>query len=251
MPNKLVKIIGLEYSGTTLTDLLVSSLNSKYVSLGEVERSVGHEHASKHFVCACGRPDCMYWKNKSLEYPFFLGALLNKTSIVDSSKTRSSLISCLTSDSQIIFVYKSCLSWCISCLSRYLILEVKPWKSSNPLKYVVPFIRIEIIRRLVILLPLEWLLRNILLIQFSKMAATKAGCTFSSISLESILRIYDGHIINNGRNHILRGNKISRAQGIVVKYKPRKHNCFRVDDIFGSIFKLFTKNTLLSLNLPE
>ena len=249
MSFKVVKIIGLDYSGTTLCDLLVSSLNDGYVSLGEIERSVGQENFDKQYVCACGADDCFYWNERNLEYPEFLRKTIRRTSIVDSSKTRSSLDSYLNADSKIIFIYKSCLSWCISCLSRYFVIEVKPWKSSNPWKYLVPFIRIEVLRRFIVFLPFEWLFRNIFLLQYSRRSAAAVGCNFSCISLESLTAIYNGYVIQTSRNHILRGNKISRKSGITVKSSPRKRDPLFINFLFNKIFSFFVGFNLNSLTL--
>ncbi|MDB4683211.1 hypothetical protein OAF05_00995 [bacterium] len=236
MNYSLIKIVGLEYSGTTLCDLLISSIFDDFISLGEVERSVGRENYNKNYICGCGDPDCVYWSHRNLEYRQFLEMSLTRTSLVDSSKTRTSLSRFTNKNTSVVFIYKNCFDWCLSCLSRYFILEVKPWKSSTPQKYIIPFLRIELLRRLIIFLPLEWLFRNIHLLMYAYKLCAKQQLSFYIISLHDLTSAYQGFEIKSSSNHILRGNKISRRKATKIKKKSRKIKIFNILKLFDFIF---------------
>ena len=211
-----IKIVSLEYSGSTLLDIILGNLLPSGISLGEVQRSIEPDSSTcSPTICSCGDQDCSYWSNHHLTYSSYVHHLSSKfpdTLFVDSSKTLSSVAESLSDTRAILLVYRACIPWSKSCLKRYFRKEVSILNSSNKLKMIVPFLRIEIFRRLILPLPLEWFLRN-LRISFALASFQKQhpGIHFCAISFEDVINSCSGYTLTSQSMHIKRGNRMHQS----------------------------------------
>lgn len=244
--SSLVKIISLEYSCSTLLDMALSSHCKDLISLGEAQRSIGLQK-SIQYICSCGKSDCSYWQYSTDSYPDLLSRMRKKTRIVDSSKTLSSLTVGLDSDTVLILIYKPCLSWSISVAKRLLKLEVRPWAPHmNPRTQLLAFLRIEILRRLLIPIPFEWLYRNCLIFYKAVSACRSSRTPFYIISSDSLCSSLANQQLDLSRSHILRGNRVRNSRTISVQSSrtPMINPFYLFDAAFDMYINLFLGLTL-------
>ena len=244
-----LKIISLEYSGSTLADLLFSNFIPNSVSLGEAERTV--ESDSIHIentICSCLDLSCKYWPQNINGYSDLQSYLQNnfpENIFIDSSKTLSSLAKSNNVDYSVIFLYRSCSAWSLSCLKRFFKQEVKPFKSRRPIKMLIPFIRIEILRRLVFFLPFEWFFRNIRILFYLNSLALKRHIPVYALSYDDLTSHYQGKRLSFSHSHIKRGNKISKSRSSIVVM-----NSNSIQSPFDRVLKfLISRSSLRSLTL--
>lgn len=220
--SNLIKIISLEYSGSTILDLLLSNTLDNAVSLGEVERTIEpHASSPADFNCSCGRTDCIYWsQHAARSYSQFIESLTNTMQdkyVIDSSKTISSLEKLKNNSYTLIFLYKNSIQWSASCISRLNRREVRIFSSRQPLKMLIPFFRIEIMRRFLLPIPFEWFFRNLRLLLYIRNLLPDDNKNILCIDLESIMKDCSGMSVSTMNSHIIRGNKIMKQDLQIIR----------------------------------
>ncbi len=228
------KIMGLEYSGSTILDILISNLvKSPICSLGEIERTI--ESSSKlqrHYVCSCGDNDCTFWEGNFTNYEKYTSNIRLRSKIVDSSKTLNSLRRNCDKDTVIIFVFRDCTNWSCSVAKRYFKSEVKLLNDKNFFKQILPFVRIEIFRRLLIPIPFEWLYRNLLLLIASLTQAKLHKCKLIVLPFDHITDEFNNKILNTTNVHMRRGNRTKNKKNQKITSKKKIIKILFVFDIF-------------------
>jgi hypothetical protein len=231
-----IKIISLEYSGSTLFDILLGHMIENSVSLGEVERTIEPDSLLQiQRQCSCGNIQCSYWLFPATSYSEYFDHMINAfpdTTLIDSSKTISSMNKLENRPYTLIFLYRECFPWILSCIKRYFRREVFIAQSKNKFKMLPSFIRIEILRRLLLPLPIEWLFRNIrILYKVSKLASC-SNISVYAVNYESFMVKFANKSISLQNTHIKRGNKISQSQDKLL-IKPVKPSPTFIDYIFN------------------
>jgi len=132
-------IVGPDFSGTTMLDLMLSSLpNTK--SLGEIYANFWPTH-TRHLSnkCACSNPDCSEWdflqgsKKNDCIHELIFNHFNNLNFLVDSSKSLPWLISAIKKLSahninyKVVFIYKDIDNYIDSCFKRGVKNPVKKW----------------------------------------------------------------------------------------------------------------------------
>ena len=243
MPNYTqFKIIGLEYSGSTILDILISNIVKPPIcSLGEIERTIeNHLKIKNKYNCSCGDIDCIYWQGNFTNYEKYTAHIRKVSKIVDSSKTISSLKRNCDYETVIIFVFRDCSSWSWSVLKRFFKVEVKTIKLKNIKKNILPFIRIEILRRLLIPIPLEWLYRNILLLIESLKQAKINKCKIIILPFDSIISEFKSKSLSTKYVHMQRGNRTkNKKKQKINSLKKNIKILFVFDIILNLLFLIF------------
>ena len=241
-----IKIISLEYSGSTLLDLFLSTQIDGALSLGEVERSFSP--SSYHHVCSCGDHNCLVWSSRrNYSYSTFLDHIKTSCIAIDSSKTLSSLMSTSDSNTDVVFLYKDCLSWSKSVFRRLLQVEVRPLKAEKPWTQLLAFIRIELLRRLLLPIPFEWLYRNLRLLRACQKASSLYKSRIYILSYSEFCRQYAHFPVTSSHAHILRGNKISKNYSHIIK--PPPSSAFPKTILFDDLLShMVSKTQCLSLS---
>ena len=226
------KIISLEYSGSTILDIALSNILPNTYSLGEVERTIESESTTnKNYFCSCGNKQCNFWLPYTNSYINYIRYIRRKFSIIDSSKTRSSLIRTSDEKTIIIFLYRNSTDWTSSVIKRLNKLEVNPFGSINPSKYIISFLRIEILRRLILPIPFEWLFRNIHLLWISKKVASERSSKLYLLPFSDFLEEFDNTKLYSHNAHIKRGNRTHIGNTHYIRTpKKQKYQLY-----FGSI----------------
>lgn len=240
-----IKIMSLEYSGSTLVDLILGQSLRSCVSLGEVERTIEPDSKQKVLsLCSCGDDKCKYWGTKADSYTGYYDYLAKSfpnAFFIDSSKTLTSLNKLHGRPFTVIYLYRECFPWVQSCIKRYLKTEVDIRRSNSKAKMILPFIRIEILRRLLFPLPFEWLTRNIRLVVRLATVSKYNGSAVYAISYESIAAELNGTEIHYDNAHIKRGNRISKSK---AKIFVRRTNSRQT--IFDAILRKAISMTALT-----
>lgn len=237
---KLVKVMSLEYSGSTIFDICLSNYFPDSISLGEVFRSINSSslRPNEHYKCSCDDENCNIWKDRNkIDYKTFLEShIIAGKTVIDSSKSLSSLRNYCNDQTLVIFLYRNCADWCRSCRSRLGIREVTPFASKTPHKFLLAYVRIEILRKLRITIPFEWLYRNLLLFFLSYRLAKRHNSHFVYINFDDFLIHNQNKCIHVDNVHVLRGNKISRKKSHCLHPKS---NTSRQLNPFDLIFNSF------------
>lgn len=211
-----IKIISLEYSGSTLIDLSLGHKLENSVSLGEVERTIEPDSSIvSNNICSCGDPFCEYWYNHPSSYAKYVEYIQRRFPdkiFIDSSKTISSLNKLENNNFVVIFLYRECLPWVTSCLKRFFKLEVRLFRSKSKRKMLPAFIRIEILRRLLFPLPFEWLFRNLKILNKLTILSREKNLKVYAVTYESFVAKFAEDSISIHNSHIIRGNKISKTK---------------------------------------
>ena len=213
----LYRIYSLEYSGSTLLDIYLTYKKNNSIGLGETYRAVKSDR-SLH-KCSCGDDFCKIWIcPESYDFESLILKLLKKhDAVIDSSKSLSSLKFLKDTPQTIIFTYRSVSSWINSVKSRRRQQEVKLFSIKDSFYQVIPFIRIEILRKITPFIALEWLYRNTLLLFTLIRYCHQHQHNLVVINFERFTEENDGLIINSSNSHILRGNKISRKGTQIIR----------------------------------
>ena len=243
---KLLFITSLERSGSTVLDLNLGR-HSKLVSFGEVARVLKPHGGGIDTVldrpCSCGEKvkDCSYWspiisrvakdETISLEkrYQFFLEQFESfygpDMVPVDSTKYLSALTELKKLDDldlRVVFTAKDVRGWiCSSNLAKKRKQEMPYSKvfTSEIKEFWKAYIRLNILRKVPLWLPVEWYLRNKRIITFLntnefntfktsyEKLVLSGGIEFGSIF--NFLDLEEEKMDGPSKSHVVRGNRMA------------------------------------------